>query len=240
MHARYYSPFLARFVSVDPVQGTVGGSQGWNRYSYVLNNPVKLVDPDGAETRVFLYQGSSVFDLPHAFMSVSAGNGEVVASYAGDFPGHDLSLGDGSLGYRAALMYVLVYGGTVSEFTLNLSSNEEQVLFDVLTGDGLRLNEYRPFDEDMSKGLFPCALGVRDALFEATEMNLDRNGMLPGDLANDLDASPRATVSGEYSLDWGSVKKLLMKIQGSKGSSTIRAVNSEVVYIDGKLQFIGH
>jgi uncharacterized protein RhaS with RHS repeats len=47
MHARYYSPNLGRFVSVDPVGGTVGSSQSWNRYSYVLNNPVGMVDPSG-------------------------------------------------------------------------------------------------------------------------------------------------------------------------------------------------
>jgi RHS repeat-associated protein len=53
MHARYYSPFLARFVSVDPVQGKVGGSQSWNRYSYVLNNPIALVDLDGENPAAF-------------------------------------------------------------------------------------------------------------------------------------------------------------------------------------------
>ncbi len=54
MHARYYSPYLARFVSVDPVGGSVGSSQSWNRYSYALNNPVKFVDPDGRfETQAF-------------------------------------------------------------------------------------------------------------------------------------------------------------------------------------------
>ena len=47
MHQRYYSPVLARFVSIDPVAGRVESSQSWNRYSYVLGNPVKLVDPDG-------------------------------------------------------------------------------------------------------------------------------------------------------------------------------------------------
>ena len=47
MHARYYSPNLGRFLSVDPVGGTVGSSQSWNRYSYVLNNPIVLVDPRG-------------------------------------------------------------------------------------------------------------------------------------------------------------------------------------------------
>lgn len=47
MHARYYSPNLGRFMSVDPVGGTVGSSQSWNRYSYVLNNPLAFNDPDG-------------------------------------------------------------------------------------------------------------------------------------------------------------------------------------------------
>lgn len=47
MHARYYSPDLGRFLSVDPVGGTVGSSQSWNRYSYVENNPIGFVDPRG-------------------------------------------------------------------------------------------------------------------------------------------------------------------------------------------------
>jgi RHS repeat-associated protein len=47
LHARYYSNTLGRFVSVDPVEGKVGSSQSWNRYSYVLNNPLNLIDPLG-------------------------------------------------------------------------------------------------------------------------------------------------------------------------------------------------
>ena len=47
MHARYYSPNLGRFISVDPVGGTIGSSQSWNRYSYVRNNPITRFDPDG-------------------------------------------------------------------------------------------------------------------------------------------------------------------------------------------------
>jgi RHS repeat-associated protein len=50
MHARYYSPGPGRFLSVDPVQGTVGSSQSWNRYSYVNNNPLNFLDPLGMET----------------------------------------------------------------------------------------------------------------------------------------------------------------------------------------------
>jgi len=47
MHASYFSPNLGRFLSVDPVGGEVGSSQSWNRYSYTLNDPIGMIDPDG-------------------------------------------------------------------------------------------------------------------------------------------------------------------------------------------------
>jgi RHS repeat-associated protein len=52
MRARYYNPHLGRFLTVDPVGGKVGSSQSWNRYSYVLNNPVRHTDPTGMITDV--------------------------------------------------------------------------------------------------------------------------------------------------------------------------------------------
>lgn len=47
MGGRVYSPSLARFVSPDPVVQFVGNSQSHNRYSYVLNNPLRFVDATG-------------------------------------------------------------------------------------------------------------------------------------------------------------------------------------------------
>jgi RHS repeat-associated protein len=47
MHARYYSPVISRFLSVDPAQLNASGSKVWNRYSYCMNNPLIGVDPDG-------------------------------------------------------------------------------------------------------------------------------------------------------------------------------------------------
>jgi RHS repeat-associated protein len=47
MRARYCSPITGRFLGVDPAGGTRRVTGSWNRFTYVLNNPVKLVDPLG-------------------------------------------------------------------------------------------------------------------------------------------------------------------------------------------------
>ncbi|NOZ57199.1 MAG: RHS repeat-associated core domain-containing protein [Calditrichaeota bacterium] len=47
MHARHYSLHLGRFLSTDPVGGSIGSSQSWNRYSYVVGNPINGTDPTG-------------------------------------------------------------------------------------------------------------------------------------------------------------------------------------------------
>lgn len=54
MHARYYDPKLARFLSVDPKERreALKLPQGWNRYAYAHNNPLKYLDPDGEETKL--------------------------------------------------------------------------------------------------------------------------------------------------------------------------------------------
>ncbi len=47
MHARYCSPVQGRFLSSDRVSGNLRAPQSWNKYAYVLNNPLKYVDPSG-------------------------------------------------------------------------------------------------------------------------------------------------------------------------------------------------
>jgi RHS repeat-associated protein len=47
MHARYYAPFVGRFLSLDPAAGKPALPQSWNRYVYVRNNPIGFTDPDG-------------------------------------------------------------------------------------------------------------------------------------------------------------------------------------------------
>jgi len=50
--ARMYRNVWGRFVSIDPVGGTLTNPQGWNGYAYALNNPLKFVDPSGMEACV--------------------------------------------------------------------------------------------------------------------------------------------------------------------------------------------
>jgi RHS repeat-associated protein len=49
--ARYFANNQGRFISIDPFAGSGRATmpQSWNKYSYVLNNPLVLVDPDGME-----------------------------------------------------------------------------------------------------------------------------------------------------------------------------------------------
>ena len=47
MNGRVYDATLARFVSADPHIQAGSMSQSYNRYSYVLNNPMKYTDPSG-------------------------------------------------------------------------------------------------------------------------------------------------------------------------------------------------
>jgi RHS repeat-associated protein len=47
MNGRIYDPMLGRVLQADPVIDGVGSTQGYNRYSYVHNNPLAYTDPSG-------------------------------------------------------------------------------------------------------------------------------------------------------------------------------------------------
>jgi RHS repeat-associated protein len=47
MNGRIYDPLIGRFMSADPYIQAPGNLQSYNRYSYVLNNPLAYTDPSG-------------------------------------------------------------------------------------------------------------------------------------------------------------------------------------------------
>ena len=47
MGRRYYDPRLGRFISPDRVVPGIYQLDGWNRYHYAHNNPLRYIDPSG-------------------------------------------------------------------------------------------------------------------------------------------------------------------------------------------------
>src|SRR5574340_1669005 len=81
--ARYYDPILGRFLSADTLLPSLYDPQQLNRYAYVRNNPVRLVDPSGHQA------AAPVLVSP-------------AAPSAAIFPGFDLASWD-PLGTKAAI-----------------------------------------------------------------------------------------------------------------------------------------
>ncbi len=46
-HARFYDPYLGRFISADTIVPNPGNPQDFNRYAYAADNPLRYVDPSG-------------------------------------------------------------------------------------------------------------------------------------------------------------------------------------------------
>lgn len=97
MNGRLYDPYVARMLSVDNYAHSGVGLQGYNRYSYAFNNPMKYTDPDGEHPMLI---GAAI-----GFLSNGIGNwingdnffdGWVQATFFGAFSG-GISFGIGEI-----------------------------------------------------------------------------------------------------------------------------------------------
>jgi RHS repeat-associated protein len=74
MGGRVYDPALGRFLSADLFVQSPYSSQSFNRYSYVVNNPLSNIDPTGYECADYVSnQGTS--DESHRFITDTCGAG---------------------------------------------------------------------------------------------------------------------------------------------------------------------
>jgi RHS repeat-associated protein len=126
MHARHCSPLTGRFLSVDPklkLRLAARGPQRWNRYAYGLNNPVKMVDPDGKEALVFIVAPSNQnfpqSSFGHAAIYINTGGKGGGISYGGDPPYFDK-------GIKAFVDSYTKQGREVKMYVVNTTQQQDQ------------------------------------------------------------------------------------------------------------------
>jgi RHS repeat-associated protein len=78
MNGRVQDPLTGWFVSADPYVTAPGSTQGWNRYSYVMNSPLRFTDPSGFDPQDVLDEitvsGRRVRDCSGAALNVLCNN----------------------------------------------------------------------------------------------------------------------------------------------------------------------
>ncbi|MBI2678994.1 MAG: RHS repeat-associated core domain-containing protein [Candidatus Koribacter versatilis] len=80
-NARSYIPRLGRFLTADPLAGDAFNPQSLNRYAYVRNDPVGLVDPLGLDVQLPCMKNPDI--VGRYFPGCLRGIGSVVFAYGG-------------------------------------------------------------------------------------------------------------------------------------------------------------
>lgn len=119
MDGRMYDPVLGRFLSADPFVQAPDYTQGLNRYSYCLNNPLSLIDPSG-----YSWLSDNWKSLVSAAVGIAVGvlTGNAVAGIKslGTLAGLVGSVAGGAAGGAAgALTASLLNGSNIGEITKN-------------------------------------------------------------------------------------------------------------------------
>ncbi|MFQ5904177.1 MAG: RHS repeat domain-containing protein, partial [Candidatus Binatia bacterium] len=95
---RYDSSRLGRFLTPDPLAGSIANPQSLNRYAYVLNDPVNLIDPLGLEPECGFFPDCPCKEgqAPPCYCCKTEGSAE------GDDDTGDEGPGPGNSGYDAS------------------------------------------------------------------------------------------------------------------------------------------
>jgi RHS repeat-associated protein len=81
MRGRVYDPKVGRFLTTDPIVSNLYSGQSFNAYSYVVNNPLTLVDPSGFQPAMGVISQPGYPDVPLHYEEIKGGYGNQVARY---------------------------------------------------------------------------------------------------------------------------------------------------------------
>ncbi len=122
MNGRTYDPVLGRMMSPDPY--LMGGTQGYNRYSYCLNNPLKYTDPTGEWVHIVVgavvggainlamnWNNIDNFGEGLAVFAIGAGSGALTAATGGASLGVQLGVAAGTAAATSATNNVVAQTG---------------------------------------------------------------------------------------------------------------------------------
>lgn len=125
MNGRVYDPNIGRFISADPFIQAPLMSQSLNRYSYVMNNPLSLVDPSGYSwlSKAFRSIGKFVSRYWREIVAVVAAyftGGLAYGAYGGALGGTTAAIAGGVVaGAVYSATVTALYGGSMGDVFRN-------------------------------------------------------------------------------------------------------------------------
>jgi len=113
MNGRMYDPIIGRMLSPDPYVQGFAGTQGFNRYSYCVNNPLKYTDPDGEWVHVVV--AAVIGGVMNVVTNLDAIDGDFLKG----FVAFNVGAGQGALTAVCPVAGIIV-GGAVTGATNNI------------------------------------------------------------------------------------------------------------------------
>jgi RHS repeat-associated protein len=158
--ARYHSSTQGRFTSPDPLlsSGRPAVPDSWNRYTYVLNNPLALVDPDGLDWGVATWQEGDQTITEYRWF-----NGKI-GKHGATYDGHTYSAVKFDHNGRGSLDVVDNEGNIIK---ISNYGHVYQVIYTGPGGEGRDTGQGSPLNASagMVDGAIPFGKEIREGVF---------------------------------------------------------------------------
>src|SRR6185369_164291 len=253
LRARYYDPSIGRFISRDPISGSLSDPPSWGTYVYAKNDPVNLEDPTGLDPmpgESFYFKGNEIkaFVGPKITVTVINNSSSVVPTFLA-FDYYPVKDGKYTLGNRGEVLIGGAKGPIPigkSGVTFTLSDSEEGAILLIRSIDG-NVAAYK--DGTVSLRVTSSALennpsptppvGPLEDIAPTPPFGPQRDGPKPRDInfeEGDTENSPvffEASVSDSLDLggvDLNKTADLLLSVQDVTGA-TFDAATGQIVIL---------